>query len=93
MPDDRDLNRLKARYFHGNYFGTNLPNGAKYSSPELLDHAVTSYNCNRISVHFDKIEDLFISLCGKYEVIIGAVAWLTNQKYYQLWQEPGAWRL
>jgi hypothetical protein len=78
MSKKPDLNKLSARFFHGNYFATELPNGAFYTQREMRNYSARSEKPNYVSVHFEQIEDLFVDLAGRYDVVVGAVAWLTN---------------
>ncbi|MGO9485794.1 MAG: phospholipase D-like domain-containing protein [Rhodomicrobium sp.] len=78
MPEEPDLNKLSTRFFHGSDFTTDLPAGARYSEEKLKNYSVESSNGGRIAVRFEKIEELFVDLARKHEVVVGAVAWLTN---------------
>ena len=55
MSEDRNLNRLSTRFFHGNYFATSLPNGALYSRQSLQDYSTSSASPNRTWVYFEGI--------------------------------------
>jgi phosphatidylserine/phosphatidylglycerophosphate/cardiolipin synthase-like enzyme len=72
--DNRNLNKLSTAVVEGPYLGKFRDLGrAKLRNP-----SVTSSNAT-ITTHFDGIEDVFVSLCPSHEVIVGAVAWLTNE--------------
>jgi hypothetical protein len=79
MADDRDVNRLAMRFFHGNHFGTDLPNGARYSDERLRDYSRHSDD-KKIEVWFEGIENVITALSHTHEVVVGAVAWMTNTK-------------
>lgn len=74
----RDLNKLSTRFFHGHHFGTRLPNGAFYTNEPLRDYSVRCTAVETVSVHFSNIHEVYVSLARRHEVVVGAVAWLTN---------------
>lgn len=78
MKDDKNLNHLGARFFHGKYFATDLPDGARYTNPTLENHSVVS-NAACIETHFDHIQEIYCDLINGSEVAVGAIAWLTNR--------------
>lgn len=75
---NKDLNKIGTRFFHGNHFATELPNGARYTDELLQDYSWSSPKGD-VEIVFANIEDAIIRLAEASEVVVGAVAWFTNK--------------
>lgn len=78
MNDNRNLNKLSTAVVEGPYRGKFRDLGRA----KLHNSSVTSSNA-KITTHFDGIENVFVALCRSHEVVVGAVAWLTNEAILQ----------
>lgn len=88
MKDTRDLNRTSKTFVRAKWAGgPGAADPARRSRRGLGDPSVASAAA-RVSVHFDGIEDVFVGLCRRYEVVVGAVAWLTNSAILSALAEP-----
>jgi phosphatidylserine/phosphatidylglycerophosphate/cardiolipin synthase-like enzyme len=76
--DDRDLNKLSKSFVHEKSARSeDAADPSRSSSRMLRNHSVTS-RAATVTTYFDGIEEVFVELSKAHEVVVGAVAWLTN---------------
>lgn len=81
MKSQRNLNKLISRFYHGKDLSPDNKWKSNHTTQSLQDYS-TAYvdNKGRTSVYFDGIEDVLVQLTQRSEIVVGAVAWLTNDR-------------
>lgn len=78
MKNIRDLNKLSQKFIREKSPSSIRKSDAKnFSYRALQNHSATSTSA-KVTTYFDGIERLFVELSERHEVVVGAVAWLTN---------------